>query len=830
MEIHFLDMGTEKYGDCIIIEHNNRKILIDGAHPGDDNFLLRQFKKIFGTESPYKFDLLIMTHCHSDHIGALPSLIQSGEISAKKSLLANPVYRWGEDNGDSAEHFSDAAILHEALLEEDRADMSEEELEKFLFDAPRLLPGYKKMIEALENQGKVILYDGNDENDYSALEQEFKDFGLKILGPSAKHLRMTQDSLGVGVDDAIDSLRDSIDSAIPLTEAYRRLASKLISDDPEGLADKTNKGAINNQSTVIKVKASGWSALLAGDMQFAKAEVTGMEDTMRKLLDDVNDAGPYDVIKLTHHTSYNGTDEEMLDKWLEHTKIFVHTGGKRDKSHPEESVLDMLKERKSKLKFIRNDRHGIMTIGKDSDNKLSFWLSKGQPNNFTPNEVQDTTVAGENVPGAGIASTTEPLTIIPPEEQSVSSGAKDTVEVIARIPNHSTRVTITIDIDDKKKTLIQQTDTPAPTISNQNRFRDLIFVTCTAKLKENIGKVETDQVTELIGKLPGARLIDVPASVTEINQIRALIKTNLTPNTRGIVIVGGYDIIPATQLDTIDDKLRQQLVAEGDDDNDDDDFIVWSDDTYGDTDGDWFPELPVSRIPDGKSSTLVINALTAPSYDPHSKFGIRNLARPFAAPIYDIIPSKKISNPLEISEKCTPAGIPVDRALGSVYYMLHGVDHDATRFWGERAGGSMYEAIDINNIPASASGSVVFSGCCWGALIVLPPASRKTSGVALRSRTAEQSIALAYLKGGALAFVGCTGTHYSPSKEPYDYFGKPMHDAFWSGMKEGKPPAQALFDAKVIFARKMPHGLKRSLSQAIEMKILRQFTCLGLGW
>jgi hypothetical protein len=104
----------------------------------------------------------------------------------------------------------------------------------------------------------------------------------------------------------------------------------------------------------------------------------------------------------------------------------------------------------------------------------------------------------------------------------------------------------------------------------------------------------------------------------------------------------------------------------------------------------------------------------------------------------------------------------------------------------------------------------------------------------IRPRGPESSIAIAYLNAGALAFVGCTGSHYSPLK-PYDgaglsYFGKPMHDVFWANIKAGKGPAQALFDAKAEYAKNMPHGPDDPFSRAVEMKILREFTILGLGW
>ena len=91
-------------------------------------------------------------------------------------------------------------------------------------------------------------------------------------------------------------------------------------------------------------------------------------------------------------------------------------------------------------------------------------------------------------------------------------------------------------------------------------------------------------------------------------------------------------------------------------------------------------------------------------------------------------------------------------------------------------------------------------------------------------------MALSYLHAGARAFVGCTGTHYSPTVPPYNYFGGPMHTAFFRRLLAGSGPAQALFDAKVEYASGLPHGQNSSVGRAIEFKIWKQFTCLGLGW
>jgi hypothetical protein len=96
---------------------------------------------------------------------------------------------------------------------------------------------------------------------------------------------------------------------------------------------------------------------------------------------------------------------------------------------------------------------------------------------------------------------------------------------------------------------------------------------------------------------------------------------------------------------------------------------------------------------------------------------------------------------------------------------------------------------------------------------------------------AGASMALKFLSAGALAFVGCTGSHYSPEGTDTSYYGGPMHKAFWSHYSNGLPPAEALFRAKADYIAGIPHrGTADPVDKARELKILRQFTCLGLGW
>jgi hypothetical protein len=247
---------------------------------------------------------------------------------------------------------------------------------------------------------------------------------------------------------------------------------------------------------------------------------------------------------------------------------------------------------------------------------------------------------------------------------------------------------------------------------------------------------------------------------------------------------------------------------------------------YGDSDGDGLPELPMARIPDAKSSRLLGAALTAGAAPGRSAFGVRNIARPFAAAPFGVVAGTAA---LLVSQPTDPSAIGAGKANGeAVYVMLHGSDVDATRFWGEDEGGTV-EAMNVTNVPRTSSG-VVFAGCCWGALTVQTTARESASGGPLGVRTPGSSIALSYLHAGARAFVGCTGTHYSPTVAPYRYFGGPMHVEFWTRIKNGAAPAAALFDAKLEYLRNMPHGQTSAVAQAIEFKMLKQFTCLGLGW
>lgn len=846
MNIHLLDVGRNKYGDCLLITHESRRILIDGAHISDFELISRQLSQLLDQEPPFEVDLLIVTHCHSDHIGCLPALIKKGVLSARTALVADEKLGWGRDaqgNGptDGLELTSPQGALFAALLEEDRSDLPDDELIRFIQDAATLESQYIEMLSILQDQGThLIRYVKHNAPELRQLENDFQDFGLQLLGPSTDHLLVCAEAIATLASPVSDSIVNAIApdaDAGQLLAAYRQLCRRIGQDARQnelGASDRPGVGAAkNNQSIVLKVESGGWNALLAGDMQFAKPEVPELGNRMRALRKKIKANGPYDFIKLTHHTSYNAVDPVLLDEW-ESTPLFAHTGGQNDATHPEEEVLQLLERRKDRLTFARTDHNGLITVGLEGQ-ELTMTTRRGRLNDFEPNRIPDEPAAPA-VSLPAFPSAPAELSVPVPALPTTPSNS-EFVEVTVRIPHATTQVSLTIHIEPEKKkneVSIFPSDPVSSTVSELKiaagrALPPLLLVTSWARLARNIGESETRRVAEAVRLLPYFEVIDLPTSVTLATDAAGLVRTRLNrPELRGIVLLGGYDVVPSQVLDVLDRPLRQILEAKGLDGVDADDFYVWSDHLYGDRDGDGMEDVPISRIPDGRRADVLLAALQAPGFQAGLQFGIRNLARPFAAQIFPRLPGQRV--PIEVSELFGSADVRTGVATGAVYFMLHGSDQDGTRFWGETRGSSLFEAINIANIPPTARGSVIFTGCCWGALTIAPKASRVRPDTQLRPRGPEASIAMAYLSAGATAFVGCTGSHYSPLEQPFNYFGGPLHDAFWTAISAGSAPAEALLLAKRAYRRDLPHGRTDPFSRAVESKILRQFTCLGLGW
>lgn len=838
LAVHLLDVGPREYGDALLLQFGDRSVLVDGAHMGRQNgdaphpSIPSQLSELLHKpEPPFEVDLLIVSHAHHDHVGCLPYLVKHGILKVGWALMPHPGAAFGRALGepnpiDALDSVRVKSVL--AALREETPDPSSSIPDlKHVLDAARTLEDrFIEMLQDLETAGTNVVVPADPKGqETSALLDEFADIGLSIYGPSAEMLAATAEGIRTAIDGAVDRVVSlaSSDAMARDYDLYRRL---LLS--PTDALDAASRpgNLVNLQSFTTTFETQHQKLLLAGDMQFADPGTGNdtIETAIQELRTSLRDEAPFTFVKLSHHGSDNAFNAEILEEMGE-TKLFGICAGAHSSHHPNREVLDLLEANIDRLTWVRSDRNGLTSI-ELGDGEPEISVANEPINDPRANDADETAVwepqAGGLVPGP----TTEPApkqVVVSPTP--VRSG--DHVEVTARIPHEQTTVRLTIEVSPGRATPVQVvgTDQPGPpSLAAGRELPGLLFATNTEALAGNIGDAEAQAAVQAVQEA-GQQLVELPPPSSDPKAAMAATREALNrgPTVAGVVLLGGYNVVPSTRLDCLPSQLRQALGATGDPD----DFVVWSDDAYGDVDNDLFPELPVSRIPDGRDASLFLKSLSASAPELQvARSGIRNVHRGFASDIYEDLAGSAdllVSEP-HVATTGETAG--VDGTL--VYFMLHGDWFDGSRFWGEDTGG--LEAVNVGNIPGDTAGAVVFAGCCWGALSVDTPANKVALGRPFGQKTPNASMALSFLRRGARAFVGCTGAHYSPVEDPYQYFGGPMHRSFWGGIAGGKSPAEALFEAKVEYAINMPHGLSRPLEVAVEYKTLRQFSCLGLGW
>jgi beta-lactamase superfamily II metal-dependent hydrolase len=838
--IHLLDVGEKQYGDAVFCQLGGKTILLDGGHKGDDvgdgdhTSIPDQLRRLTATDAgPVVVDLVVVSHLHDDHIGCLPEMIDSRAVVARNALVLDPSWRWDAipDAAPTDAVAVGARQVALAIAEEPRAALSDAQLLEFLADAASLQDRYVAMLGELERQGNLYRY-GVDNID--PLEQSFAGVGFRVLGPSKKQLQITQQKVR---SDATDAFRASVDAlrtdaATSVADLYRELLRANVGGEDASDGRGGPGSSLNLQSLVTLLRFDNRRALLTGDMQLADPESSDPElrGELDELVERIAKDAPYDFVKLAHHGSWNGFDETIADA-VGDTRAFGICAGAKSKAHPDASVLDLLAKRRPAPLWARTDRNRLSTFS--FGQRVTVRVETGRKSDHRANREDATE------PPPVIARTPGTAAVV--TETRPGSGA---VEIVTRVLRTPARVRLTIEVDAEGEAFLHGGDpvserrTVAANSAAVNLARGrklptpLLVVTSSAGLARNIGASEAARVLTAFRGAGHVVLDTLPAGMTDASQAIAVVTAEIRrrDSLEGVLILGGYDVVPAQRQDCLTPQLRdavERAIAAGAR-RDLDDNIVWSDDVYAGADpNDPLPRLPISRIPDARSADLVVHAVNATRTVAPLRSGIRNHARPFADAVFAALPGQAA---IGVSAPLTSRTQPPFPFAPWAYFMLHGSDADATRFWGEQVGSTARVlAFDVNLIKPPVP-EVAFAGCCWGALPVREKANELPRGRAPTPRGPRDAICLAYLDYGALGFVGCTGSHFSPVEPPYAYAGGPMHVEFWRARQQGHGPARALFEAKRRYRQDLPHGQTLVMPRAVEYKTLYQFTCLGLGW
>ena len=367
---------------------------------------------------------------------------------------------------------------------------------------------------------------------------------------------------------------------------------------------------------------------------------------------------------------------------------------------------------------------------------------------------------------------------------------------------------------------------------------ELLIVTRASVLRANLGS-QADAVLQAASQV--GNLIDLEADGATrddpdeaIDEVHRLLGSGPY---RYLLILGNDDAVPFARVanplgaDEADSMAGWELPAE------------WlpSDDPYTDLDGDeWgVPDLPVARIPSSEDAELLLAQLGENVPPDGGGYALINQVRrgqlaPVVETMDDEVPVETWYAPPVDAEGFVDGagqesryvnillhgiGVTTDEWSGDVVVWEPQTDDLDGEWW--VGVGDQIAAVDL---AGASSRGIVNVGACFGAW-TLDTIQEPTH------KTADNNLALAYLKAGTRAFIGSTHTTYSAvNTTSGPYVGVHGFEIlFWRELLNGASPIDAFHLAKVRVAEVIDEAIaaENPEAAALNLKTLHHVIYLG---
>ncbi|MCK0114935.1 ComEC/Rec2 family competence protein [Gelidibacter sp. F63206] len=324
MKIKFLKAGT---GDCTIINHNFKNIIIDGGN--ESTYLISEYYEIKSRNE--RIDFLIITHHDDDHIKGILDLFKEIEIRNEEPLIDNVIFNSPRKILNKIEKIKESNLL---------SYKQAHELEKYLINHPNI-NWETSLIKELEAKINLVFHDQN--------------LSFKIFSPSKDILEKYASNKGAY-----------------LTSDYRCDWNSSLSTLIKSIDDKSQDTSSSNMtSIVLLLMYKDNNYLFTGDV--TPIRLSEIIDEIRLQNESVN----FKLIKLPHHASYKSLNSEILQK-LNCKNFVVSTNSKKHYLPNKKTFLKIVNSRKSNeiINFFFNYGEVIsnLKISKIDEEKYKFNL------------------------------------------------------------------------------------------------------------------------------------------------------------------------------------------------------------------------------------------------------------------------------------------------------------------------------------------------------------------------------------------------------------------------------------------------------------------------